>query len=186
MQTYQMKKLIFLLIFGIFLFFGCKSEPKVDETSKTTSEEKETIDISDIEVKSYTYNQLKPLLNKKNDSIYVINFWATWCTPCIKELPAFEKLNKKYANKKVAIILVSLDFPKQIDSRLKPYIKNKNLQSKVVLLDDVNEDVWRKAISENWSGAIPATLIYNKNSREFYEQTFTYETLEAELKLFLN
>jgi hypothetical protein len=67
-----------------------------------------------------------------------------------------------------------------------PFIKKRNLQSEVVLLDDTNENVWIPAINENWSGALPATLIYNKNNRKFYEQSFTYEALENELKTFLN
>src|SRR5690606_6809447 len=53
----------------------------------------------------------KKYFQKKNDSIYVINFWATWCKPCIKELPAFEKIASEYADKKVKVLLVSLDFP---------------------------------------------------------------------------
>lgn len=149
-----------------------KNEQKVQDTSHIT-------------VKSYTYNELKPLLEKNDDKIYVVNFWATWCGPCVKELPAFEKINKEYASKNVEVILVSLDFPKQVAKKLIPFIAKKNLQSKVVLLDDVNEDVWIKAIDPNWSGAIPATIIYNKNKRTFYEQSFEYETLEAELKTFL-
>jgi hypothetical protein len=80
---------------------------------------------------------------------------------------------------------VSLDFPKQIEKKLIPFIARKNLQSKVILLDDINEDVWIKAIDSSWSGAIPATIIYNKDIRKFYEKTFDYKTLEKELQTFL-
>ena len=138
-----------------------------------------------IEIKSYTYNQLEPLLEKKNDTTCIINFWATWCGPCVKELPYFEKITSTYKDKKVEVILVSLDFPKQVEKKLIPFIKKRNLQSKVVLLDDINEDVWIKAIDSTWSGAIPATIIYNAKSRKFYEKSFDYETLENELKTFL-
>ncbi|MFY9243265.1 MAG: TlpA disulfide reductase family protein [Polaribacter sp.] len=171
-----MKKLIF--IFSIFMLVSaCKKEATkevvVDETEKIPS------------VKTYNYNQLKPRLERQDDKIYVINFWATWCAPCVKELPYFEKIKKEYATKNVEILLVSLDFPKQIDKKLIPFINKNNLQSEVVLFDDVNEDVWIKAIDENWTGALPATLIYSKNKRKFFEQSFTYETLENELKPFL-
>ena len=101
-------------------------------------------------------------------------------------MPYFEKINKAYANQNVEVLLVSLDFPKQVDKKLIPFIKRRNLQSEVVLLDDTNENVWIPAINENWSGALPATLIYNKNNRKFYEQSFTYEALENELKIFIN
>jgi len=167
-------------IFLCVIFLGpisCKKEV-------TRNDKKET-NTSHITVKSYSYEELKPLLEKKDDKTYVINFWATWCAPCVKELPAFEKLNEEYASKNVEVLLVSLDFPKQKEKKLIPFIVRKNLQSKVVILDDINEDVWIKAIDSSWSGAIPATIIYNKNSRNFYEKYFDYETLEAELQTFL-
>ena len=172
-----MKLKALFLCFVILGVISCKKE--------VIKKEPKVIDNSHITVKSYTYNELKPLLEKQDDKIYVINFWATWCAPCVKELPAFEKINKEYASKNVEVILVSLDFPKQKEKKLIPFVAKKNLQSKVVLLDDVNEDFWIKAIDANWSGAIPATIIYNKEKRKFYEQSFEYETLEIELKTFL-
>ncbi|TXD48746.1 TlpA disulfide reductase family protein [Polaribacter sp. IC073] len=167
-------------IFLCFIFLGivsCKKE--------VAKKEKEALSTSAITVKTYTYKELKPLLEKNDGKTYVVNFWATWCAPCVKELPDFEKLNKEYASKNVAVLLVSLDFPKQITRKLIPFLAKRNIQSKVVLLDDVNEDIWIKAIDSTWSGAIPATLIYNKNKRKFYEQSFTFETLELELQAFL-
>jgi len=173
----MIRKSIFLLAF-LAIIFSCKKEK-----AKTEISEKKH---SKIEVTSLDYNQLKPYLERKDDKTYVVNFWATWCAPCVKELPYFEKINKAYANQNVEVLLVSLDFPKQVDKKLIPFIKRRNLQSEVVLLDDTNENVWIPAINENWSGALPATLIYNKNNRKFYEQSFTYEALENELKTFLN
>ena len=168
----MIKKYIFAFFF-VSLLFSCKKEA-IKVAAKTVTS-----------VKSYTYNELKPLLEKKDGKTYVINFWATWCAPCVKELPAFEKLNQEYADKNVEVILVSLDFPKQVEKRLLPFINKKNLQSKVILLDDVDEDVWIKDIDSTWSGALPATLIYNAKGRKFYEQSFDYELLEAELKALL-
>ena len=167
------KELLCVLL--IFLVFNsCKKEEKKQDFKAITK------------VKSYTYNELKPLLNRKDNKTYVVNFWATWCAPCVKELPAFAKLKEQYADKNVEVLLVSLDFPKQKEKKLIPFINKKKIQSKVLLLDDVNEDYWIKQINDQWSGAIPATLIYNANSRKFYEQSFDYTTLENELKTFLN
>ena len=125
------------------------------------------------------------MLERADGKTYVINFWATWCAPCVKELPAFEKIKEEYKEKNVEVILVSLDFPKHVDKRLIPFINKKKLQSKVVLLDDVNEDFWIKAIDSTWSGALPATLIYNSKKRAFFEKNFVYETLEKEVQSFL-
>ncbi|QNM86931.1 redoxin family protein [Polaribacter pectinis] len=168
----MIKKSIFIAILFLGLF-SCKKEEKVADFKKVTS------------VESYTYNELKPLLEKKDSKTYVINFWATWCGPCVKELPYFEKINEEYKNKNVEVILVSLDFPKHVEKKLIPYINTKKLQSKVVLLDDANEDFWIKDIDSTWSGAIPATIIYNKNKRKFYKKSFDFETLENELQTYL-
>jgi thiol-disulfide isomerase/thioredoxin len=132
-------------------------------------------------VPSLSYNELKPLLNQKGDKIYVVNFWATWCAPCIKELPYFEVLDQR---EDVEVLLVSLDFPKHKESRLLPFIKKNKLQAKVVLLDDADENYWINDIHPNWSGALPATLIYTKKQRGFYEQSFTASKLDKILKLF--
>ena len=133
------------------------------------------------EVPTLSYSELKPLLHKEGNKTYVVNFWATWCAPCIKELPYFEAINQKG---NVEVLLVSLDFPKHKESRLLPFIKKNQLQSNVVLLDDSNENLWINAIDSTWSGAIPATIIYNQNKRMFYEQSFTEDELNQIINTF--
>jgi thiol-disulfide isomerase/thioredoxin len=125
-------------------------------------------------VPSLSYAELKPLLNQSHDKIYIVNFWATWCAPCVKELPYFEALNKR---KDIEVLLVSLDFPKHKQSRLLPFITKNKLQSRVVLLDEADENYWINDVNANWSGAIPATLIYNSQKRDFYERSFTKNEL---------
>lgn len=132
------------------------------------------------------FNEIRPLLNKNNDTTYVINFWATWCSPCVKEIPHFEEINKKYSNQRLKVLLISLDFPTQYETRLIPFIKNRNILSEVILLDDPDSNSWINEVSTEWSGAIPATVIYNKSKRQFYEKVFTMEELEEEVKKFLN
>lgn len=132
-----------------------------------------------------TFKEFSNWLNKDNDTTYVINFWATWCAPCVKEIPAFEKLNAQYSQKKVKVLLVSLDMPDQIDSRLLPFIEKMNMQSEVILLDEVDGNKWIPFVNDQWGGAIPATLIYNTNKRDFYRKEFTYEELEKTLLTYL-
>ena len=163
----------------IILVFSCKNEVK--EIVIAEAEVNNTV-----ELEVYDFDGLEPLLNKQGDKVYVVNFWATWCAPCLKELPHFEKLNANYTEKNVEVLLVSLDFPFNYDKKLKPFIKEHNLQSKVVALDDTDMNSWMPKISEEWTGAIPITIIYNKDKRQFYERTFTYNELEDEIKQFLN
>lgn len=174
-----MKKLI-SIIFIVFAFVACKNN------TNTKSKKEAKNDITEIKIQSYNYSELEPFLSKSDEKIYVVNFWATWCAPCIKELPAFEKLRSNYKNKNVEVLLVSLDFPTQIESNLLPFIKKRKLKSKIVVLDDPNQDDWIPKINEKWSGAIPATLIYSSKKRKFYEQSFQYEELISEVQKFLN
>ncbi|NCA85738.1 MAG: redoxin domain-containing protein [Clostridia bacterium] len=139
----------------------------------------------DAQVPVYDYEGLQPLLQKQNDTTYVVNFWATWCKPCVAELPAFEEMHSKYRNQKVKVLLVSLDFVKNYHSRLLPFIADKKIQSQVVMLNDPRSNEWIDKVSPQWSGAIPATLIYRNDQRKFYERSFTADELDTELLKFI-
>lgn len=128
------------------------------------------------------YNSLEPILELRNDTTYVVNFWATWCIPCVKELPAFERLNNEYSGRKVKVLLVSLDFPTQVGSRLIPFIEENKIESEVILLDDPNSNVWIGKVDTEWTGSIPATVIFNRDFYGFYERTFEYDDLEEIVK----
>ena len=138
-----------------------------------------------ITVRSVDFESFRPLLTQTNDTTYVINFWATWCAPCIKEMPLFEKITAEYKNNKVKVLLVSLDLPKQVESNLLPFIKKKKIKSEVILLNDPDANAWIDKVDQSWSGAIPATIIYNRDQWKFYELSFKEDELENELKTFI-
>ena len=137
------------------------------------------------EIISVNYEGLEPYLNQETDTTYVVNFWATWCKPCVEELPFFEELNKEYASDKVKVLLISLDIPKQLETRLKPFVQENKLESQVILLNDPDQNNWIPKIDPHWDGAIPATLIYNKHKRMFYAKSFNYSELEKTTKQFI-
>lgn len=134
----------------------------------------------------YTFEEFEPLLHQKNDTTYIVNFWATWCGPCVKELPHFEAVGKEFSNQKVKVLLVSLDFEDQIEKRLLPFLKKKKIESEVVVLSDEGQNEWIDKVDPNWSGAIPITIIYRNNKRAFYERTFTHKELNTIVQSFLN
>lgn len=180
-------KLQFILPYFSVLFLvlvSCKKDDThTDKASIQISKSKpvETYSKNGAKVKAYDFKGLEYFLNKKDDKTYVINFWATWCVPCVEELPYFEKLNKEYKDDNVEVLLVSLDMAKMIESKLLPYVKKNKLKSDIIVLRDPDSNMWIPKIDKDWSGAIPATLIYNRNSRAFYEQSFTYKELEEAL-----
>lgn len=117
-------------------------------------------------------------VSDENNTIKVYNFWATWCAPCIREIPQFEYVNKSYSN--VDVILVSLDDVDLLNNKVKPFIIKKNIKSKVVLLDETDFNEIIERVDKNWSGAIPATLIVDhKNKKQLF---FEGEYKEGELE----
>jgi len=136
---------------------------------------------NDGKIEIINFDELYKSIDLSSDDTYVINFWATWCRPCVKELPYFEYVNDTYSDKNVKVLLVSLDFPSQIESKIKPYLFKKKIRSKVVLLDDPDLKTWIPKVSEKWSGGIPATLIVNKSNYNFYPNPFNQKSLVNEI-----
>ena len=134
------------------------------------------------------WTDMSKILNPENDTTYIINFWATWCKPCVQELPNFEKIGSVYQSKKTKVILISLDFKREFESRLKPFVKDRAIKSTVYLLDEPNYNSWIDKVDTGWSGAIPATIIINKqkNIHQFYEREFTFEELNKIVEPLIN
>ncbi|MCF8225939.1 MAG: TlpA family protein disulfide reductase [Bacteroidales bacterium] len=120
---------------------------------------------------------LVELLESKNKTTYVVNFWATWCAPCVSEIGYFESLHNVYGNKDVHVKLVNLDFPNQLESRVIPFIKENKITAEVLQMTDLDYNSWISEVDANWSGAIPATLIFKGNEKIFFEGELTREQL---------
>lgn len=120
------------------------------------------------------------LVNRINDpdTTYIINFWATWCKPCVAELPSFDSLSKI---SKVKILLVSLDFKEDIEKKVNPFLKSHNIKMECVLLDEINGNDFINKIDKSWTGAIPATLFKNKEHRIFIEKKMHLSELQKHL-----
>ncbi|MFF5384269.1 TlpA disulfide reductase family protein [Pedobacter suwonensis] len=130
------------------------------------------------QVKLLTLNELDKRIANGKDTTYVINFWATWCSPCVAELPNFEKLRLANIKKPVKVILVSLDFKSKLQKEVIPFVQRNQINAEVFLLNEPDQQQYIERIDKKWSGAIPATLFVNQKSRQLYEKDFT----EAELK----
>jgi len=109
---------------------------------------------------------------KSDDTIRVFNFWATWCKPCVQELPYFDSLKLHNSKSPIKLVLISLDFENQIKTVLEPFLLKNNISTEVVVLTDAKVNVWIDKISPLWSGAIPATLVLKGNRSNFYEKSF--------------
>lgn len=161
----MMKKLLFLLtLIGFVLTVSSQSIAKWK--------------IEDV-VKSYSAN---------NDTTYVVNFWATFCKPCIEEIPDFTRLAEKYKDQKVKLLLVSLDLPSYYPAKIAAFVKRNPKvfrgNTNHVWLNETNADHFCPMIDEKWSGAIPSTIIVNNKTgyRKFVEDQMNAAEFEASLK----
>ncbi len=120
----------------------------------------------------------------KNDTTYVVNFWATFCKPCNEELPDFIRLAEKYKKQKVKLLLVSLDLPSYVAVRLPAFIKKNNYKTNHVWLNETDADIFCPMIDAKWSGAIPATIIVNNKTgyKKFTEDQISPADFEKYLK----
>lgn len=117
----------------------------------------------------------------------VVNFWATWCAPCVEELPWLQAGVEQFKKEKVELVLVSLDFDKEYPKGLQDFIKKNNYKASFFWLDETNADYFCPAIDEKWSGGIPATLFINKKTgyRKFFERQLTDRQVIPEIKLLI-
>ncbi len=175
---------LFLLV---FLFLSSCVISETAESSDPSGEKVMTKNTQPNVAIYDSFDDMEYLFKYENDTTYIINFWATWCKPCVKELPYFDELHDEYKDDKVKIILVSLDFPKQIESKLVPFIMKNNLKPEVVVLTDSDANTWVGKVDDQWDGAIPVTLIYNKNERDFvYGDVSNYKELKSRVDPLVN
>lgn len=161
-----------LIVINIFLFsIGCANQSADDQQTapekKVSNQNKVAAEAAAVPFPVYmTFDEFEHHIQQQNDTTYVVNFWATWCKPCVAELPWFEQLIPAYKEKPVKVLLVSMDFPKQIKTKLIPFVEQRKLQNSVVALADMDYNEWIDKVSKDWDGAIPFTLIYNSNKQQ--------------------
>jgi len=156
----------FMLLSILFMQTGCHITPK---------QKVEVIKI----------DGLQKLIAEDKHTLHVINFWATWCKPCVKELPLFVSLNESHPG--LSISLVSLDFIDEIETKLYPFLDKNDINLRVLLMDEVDYNLWINMVDSSWSGAIPATFFIEPSTgrRKFLEKEFENGELEKEIETFI-
>lgn len=147
-----MKKTISLLF--LFLFVGIQAQNKQNE------------------LKIVNFSELNQLLQQDDGVLYVVNYWATWCKPCIDELPGFMEVYEQNQDRTdFKMILVSLDHPRLLKTKVKGFVERQKIKADVYILDvkDSPED-WMERVDSSWIGAIPSTVFYKNGKKLLFKQ----------------
>ena len=191
-----MKKYVlgYAALCSIFVAASCNNvndsedPPKTAAASESSAKSMPAAENPDVTV--IKYEQLQSRLQQQNDTVYVVNFWATWCGPCVKELPHFKAFSDRMAKeqKPFRLIMVSLDQTDILQEKVIPFLKERNIQAQHYLLDDntrMNE--WIPKFDATWSGAIPATIVYEKGEkRAFHEGSLDEKGLTQLLQSYVH
>jgi len=135
-------------------------------------------------IPSWKINDVAGYYQKNNDSVYVINFWATFCKPCVAEIPYLQDIANKYGEQKVKLLLVSLDLPGFYPHKIESFVKANHFTADIVWLNESNADHFCPVIDKKWSGSMPATLFVNTTTgyKKFIEAAMSKEQFEREIR----
>jgi thiol-disulfide isomerase/thioredoxin len=136
------------------------------------------------EISAMKIGELETFINSGKQPM-VVNFWATWCGPCVEEMPWFNRILNAKNNKDVSLVFVSLDSKAAFPDKIKSFLNRRNIKATFVWLDETNADVFCPRINSDWAGTIPATLFVNNTSgyRKFLEQQISSSQLRKETQL---
>jgi thiol-disulfide isomerase/thioredoxin len=126
------------------------------------------------------FNQLETMMKSFSHDVAVFNFWATWCKPCIEEMPYLEEARGSYNTSQLGVYLISMDDVEMADTKVKKFIEKKGYTSRVLLLDETDYNSFIDKIDPKWSGTIPATVIIDKKNGKKYFYSAAFK--ENELK----
>lgn len=135
------------------------------------------------DIPSWKINEVEQYMGE-SDSVLVINFWATFCKPCVDEIPYLEKISRKYKDQKVKLLLVSVDLPSFYPDRIQSFVSRHKYASRIVWLNESDANYFCPRIDQSWSGTIPSTVILNNKTgyKKFIEEQMKPSEFEKELK----
>lgn len=134
-------------------------------------------------IKKISISELNDYINASNHPL-IINFWATSCGPCVREIVYFQTIVEKYQDKKVELLLISLDIPKFYPQTIAAFAKEKNIHAQIFWLNENDPSFFCKKINARWTGDIPSTLLINNKTKKniFFERQLTVPQFDIEIK----
>jgi thiol-disulfide isomerase/thioredoxin len=132
-------------------------------------------------------DDIKSVFDGTKGKVMLLNFWATWCKPCVKEFPDLLKLQKNYKDLGFELVFISLDAPEELDSKLKPFLSKLGIDFTTYYSTFAKPEDLIDFVDKNWQGAIPSTYIYDKEGKlsKSFLGVKSYGEFEKEIKKLL-
>ncbi|MEO0732933.1 MAG: TlpA disulfide reductase family protein [Bacteroidota bacterium] len=118
------------------------------------------------------FAEIETLFGQRNDTTYLVNFWATWCKPCREELPLLQRLVGERADQPLRVVLVSLDTQEDAIARIPTFLEEAAPDLPAIILTD-EDPAWGKTLDRVWSGSLPTTILYRGDLRYVFRRAFS-------------
>ncbi len=127
---------------------------------------------------------LKNKIENRNGKILFINFWATWCEPCVEEFPDLVKIYNENKDSSFEFLSVSVNLPSEIEDKVKPFLKEQSADFPVVVIEEKRSEEIINLVNPDWDGTVPATIIYDENGKrkEFFAEAKNYEIFNKSIE----
>ena len=164
------------LLFSLLIVTACRG-------TKDRGERAQSISKSVLSVDPIDEAGLKKLIRERNGRILLLNIWATWCAPCVAEFPDLVKLSQTYDSTGVEVVAISTDYPDEVDSKIIPFLRKTNAPFRVYVAQFGRQEDFISAVNRSWSGALPASLIYDSRGKErfFHVGQQSYDDFKHEV-----
>ena len=157
------------ILFFIFILsiFACSKDDGQRSQVETKLDSKPTaVDLANIDVSLLDAAGFQALINQHRGKIIFINTWATWCVPCIQEFPDLVRLKDFYKDSNIAFIGISVDFPDEVESKVKPFLHSQKINFPNYVQNFKQQEDLINLLNEKWRGAVPATFIYDRQGNQ--------------------
>ena len=108
---------------------------------------------------------LRETIDHSRGHVVLVNFWATWCGPCVAEFPDILRLRREYSERGLELLFVSIDEPGKDMDVVSRFLRKMGVDFETYMKHTRNDEAFINSVSISWSGALPATFIYDRKGR---------------------
>jgi thiol-disulfide isomerase/thioredoxin len=170
-----------LILSMVFVVIACRGTN--DRNGRTDEGKARGVSTAVFSVEPIDATGLTKLIAERNGKVLLMNIWATWCAPCVAEFPDLVKLSQTYDTTGVEVVAISADYPDEVDTKIIPFLRKMNVPFRVFVAQFKHQEDFINAVNRSWSGALPATLVYDSHGKEhwFHVGQQSYEDFKNQI-----